>query len=504
MKRIDIAKAFYVDPKQLTIPPGRMRRSITHLSELKASIIEHGQIHPVMVTKHNIVISGARRVTACLELEREVWAVVRDDLDREQMHELELMENVARASLSWDEEAMAVKALHEMYLNKHGKGEGKRKGWSYIKTGEKLGKSGEFVRLECHLVDSIKDLPELLKFTKRSQALSALRNHYETAIEQERAKRAIERRLLAIEKASISIEIATVDEVEKVTVSDIEEIIPGASEMDPEELKQSIRAILDDGVQAQTVPQVKSDDDYLADMNEHLKQGDAWSLMGELKDESINLILADPPYGIDIGDSTASVRIGVYDDSKDWAFEYGKKLLEECYRVLYPNAHMYMFYGMEYYQYYIDWAREVGFEPDIIPMIWVKGKYVGRTGEPLKYPARSYETLLLLHKGELPLAMRGLSNVLVHDPVRGENKIHETEKPVDLYKDLIRRSAYPGFTILDPMAGSASSIEASLDLGYNAIGFESGEDKFAKSLHRLVRWAKVHDTQLQMNFGNGE
>ncbi len=75
-----------------------------------------------------------------------------------------------------------------------------------------------------------------------------------------------------------------------------------------------------------------------------------------------------------------------------------------------------------------------------------------------------------------------------------EGKIHPTQKPVKLYKCLLKNYAKPGDKILDTHVGSASSLIACHDLGFDAVGFELDVDYYEASKQRLER----HMAQIQI------
>jgi site-specific DNA-methyltransferase (adenine-specific) len=55
---------------------------------------------------------------------------------------------------------------------------------------------------------------------------------------------------------------------------------------------------------------------------------------------------------------------------------------------------------------------------------------------------------------------------------RGADNRHPTVKPLDLMRYLIRLVTPPGGVVLDPFAGSGSTLVAARDLGFSAIGIE--------------------------------
>ena len=64
-------------------------------------------------------------------------------------------------------------------------------------------------------------------------------------------------------------------------------------------------------------------------------------------------------------------------------------------------------------------------------------------------------------------------------------KIHPTQKPVALYEWLLRNYAKPGDKILDTHVGSASSLIACHNLGFDYIGFEIDKDYWKAATERL-------------------
>lgn len=66
-----------------------------------------------------------------------------------------------------------------------------------------------------------------------------------------------------------------------------------------------------------------------------------------------------------------------------------------------------------------------------------------------------------------------------------EARIHPTQKPVALYKWILRNYAKPGDKILDTHVGSASSLIACYDLGFDYVGFEIDEEYYRLASKRL-------------------
>lgn len=64
-------------------------------------------------------------------------------------------------------------------------------------------------------------------------------------------------------------------------------------------------------------------------------------------------------------------------------------------------------------------------------------------------------------------------------------KIHPTQKPVALYKWILQNYAKQGDKILDTHTGSASSLIACYEMGFDYIGFELDKDYYDAAQKRL-------------------
>ena len=67
---------------------------------------------------------------------------------------------------------------------------------------------------------------------------------------------------------------------------------------------------------------------------------DCFDRLKQIPDNSIDCIVTDPPYGINYKD---------WDKFEDFE-EFLTNFLKECYRVLKPNCHMWMFFGCTEYK----------------------------------------------------------------------------------------------------------------------------------------------------------
>ena len=76
-------------------------------------------------------------------------------------------------------------------------------------------------------------------------------------------------------------------------------------------------------------------------------------------------------------------------------------------------------------------------------------------------------------------------NVQQGNKALNEKRIHPTQKPIALYKWLLTKYAKQGDKILDTHVGSASSLIACEDMGYEYLGFEIDENYYNAARKRL-------------------
>ena len=109
------------------------------------------------------------------------------------------------------------------------------------------------------------------------------------------------------------------------------------------------------------------------------------------------------------------------------------------------------------------------------------GDYLRREYEELR---REYEEL----RRPFHISERvNNSDVWTFDPVQGYPGKHPCEKPIEMMEHIIKTSTREGHTVLDPFAGSGSTLRAAKSLGRRAIGFEIEEKYCAMTAKRLAQ-----------------
>ncbi|MBE9592350.1 MAG: ParB N-terminal domain-containing protein [Proteobacteria bacterium] len=192
--------------------------------------------------------------------------------------------------------------------------------------------------------------------------------------------------------------------------------------------------------------------------------------MTEIPDGSIDILLTDPKYGIEIdkiatsvGGTTGGISTSgyKYDDSPDDALRLYRLLTTESYRFTTENAHAYVFVAPEFFTPIRNMMIAAGWQAHIKPLIWIK-RESGQCNMPEMWPSSCYEMILYCRKASSKLVVQGMPDWIQEDPVLESKRLHISEKPIPLLRKLLIRVALPGQRLYDPFMGSGSSLEAGL------------------------------------------
>ncbi|SQD78467.1 DNA-methyltransferase [Moritella yayanosii] len=195
---------------------------------------------------------------------------------------------------------------------------------------------------------------------------------------------------------------------------------------------------------------------------------DAVDWLKTLPNESVDLVITDPPYESlekhrKIGTTTRLTNSA--GSSNQWFSIFPNSdfpaLIEQIYRVLKKNSHFYLFCDQETMFVIKPIAEELGFK-FWKPIVWDKCVI----GMGYHYRAR-YEFILFFEKGKRKLQDLGMPDVLQEKRVwRG----YPTEKPVPLIEKLITQSSSIDDLVIDPFFGSGATLVAAANLGRQSEG----------------------------------
>ena len=199
--------------------------------------------------------------------------------------------------------------------------------------------------------------------------------------------------------------------------------------------------------------------------------GDCVNVMKDIPSESVDLIVTDPPYRVNYQDRSG--RHVPNDNTLQWL----EPACKEMYRVLKSGSFCVSFYGFTNIYRFVEAWRKAGFR--LVGHFAFVKDYASNQG----FIRFHHEQAYLLAKGTPPKPTSPPRDVLEwHDT---GNKLHPTQKPIEVLIPLITAYSKRGDIVLDPFAGSGTTAVAAHKLGRRYIGIELSEDYCRAAQSRL-------------------
>ena len=244
---------------------------------------------------------------------------------------------------------------------------------------------------------------------------------------------------------------------------------------------------------------------YFEDGNFKLIENDTFETLKQFDEKCFDMIFADPPYflsgnGITCsGGKMVSVNKGKWDKtlSIKEKYEFNKKWIKECYRVLKDNGTIWIS-GTLHNIYSIGMAlEEEGFKI-INNIIWQK------TNPPPNLACKTFthstETILwarkdlskvkytfnydLMKKLNDNKQMKDVWTTSLTKPFEKKQGKHPTQKPLELLERIILASTNEEDLILDPFCGSSTTGIAANKLNRKYIGIDNSKEYLDLSIRR--------------------
>lgn len=150
---------------------------------------------------------------------------------------------------------------------------------------------------------------------------------------------------------------------------------------------------------------------------------------------------------------------------------------------------MIVFCSFEQMQMVIKYAEKHGFKHNI-PIVFIKNY----SAQVLKANMRicgATEYALILYRDKLPKFRNGGHMVFNWFEWKRDNKndypkIHPTQKPVNVLKRLIEIFTDEGDVVIDPVAGSGTTLRACQELGRSCYGFEIDKNFYRRAREEMM------------------
>ena len=190
--------------------------------------------------------------------------------------------------------------------------------------------------------------------------------------------------------------------------------------------------------------------------------GDCLKVMKDFPNNSVDLIITDPPYGDNIGYGWNNKTIKNNENPL-----INCSALVQCYRVLRRNRSLYLFTNWKHYPFLTEFIlRYTKFKIRHL-VVWKKHNF--GLGWAFRH---QYELILVLEKGKPKYNLKNFSDVQTCSHINHNKTNHPHEKPIDLIQKMIEHSSSKGQLILDPFAGSGTICRASKIMERKWIGVE--------------------------------
>lgn len=239
---------------------------------------------------------------------------------------------------------------------------------------------------------------------------------------------------------------------------------------------------------------------YFKDKNFELIKANSLEFLASLKEDSVDMIFADPPYMLSNGGFSCdggkmvSVNKGKWDVSnglkKD--FEFHLAWIEACHRVLKPGGTIWIS-GTYHSIYQCGFALQVNKFHILNDIAWFKPN--ASPNLSCRFFTASHETLIWARKdkkgkhkfnyqamknGDFPgdfikkpnLQMRSVWAMGTPKPSEKKHGKHPTQKPIDLLVRIVMASTDKGDLVIDPFAGSSTTGIACALNGRKFIGID--------------------------------
>jgi DNA modification methylase len=221
--------------------------------------------------------------------------------------------------------------------------------------------------------------------------------------------------------------------------------------------------------------------------------GDFREVVANFQAESIDHVVTDIPYGIDMSNLDTMKDIDTVVDTHhvEQNVEMMRPFLAEAFRVLKPNGFCVFWYDLNHHEKLQAWAKEVGFKLQSWPLVWHK-LHPCRNNAATKNYTKDVEFAMVLRKGNAVLNKPQSTCVIAADN-SVERKMYDNPfaKPGAVWRFIYDAIAYKGQVTADFFAGQFSSARAALDCGLTPIMVEIDQEHFLKGVNGVKQKLKT-------------
>ena len=186
-----------------------------------------------------------------------------------------------------------------------------------------------------------------------------------------------------------------------------------------------------------------------------------------IPDKSVDLILTDPPYGIDYQSAWRidTERFDKIEGDQEIQIDF----IKEAYRLLKDDSAMYVFTRWDVYPEWFKAIQEQGFRVKNI-IVW--DRVIHGLGDLNGSYAPQHDFIIFAVKGKPTFKNGRPKDVIRATRPNVDKMVHPTEKPIKVIRQLIENSTNKNDIVLDCFMGSGTTALACKQLNRRWVGFE--------------------------------
>lgn len=287
-------------------------------------------------------------------------------------------------------------------------------------------------------------------------------------------------------------EIAKAAGVSHDTIAKVEKIEANASEETKEALRRGELSINQAFTEVKRQEKAEQRANKMAALKEaaifdgNIVNGDCLVEMERIPDGSVDCVITDPPYGIDYVSNFRTVKSEVVkpvaNDGLEDALELWDNACKILSRKMRDDAHIYIFTSWKVYPQFANITAKYFKIKNCL--IWEKNNW--SMGDLDGNYAEQYEMVIFATKGNRKLNGGRDTNILHFDRCANSSLVHSCEKPVDLLSFIIEKSTVEGDMVIDPFAGSGSTLVACKKTNRAYWGCELDEENYKVACGRCA------------------
>ena len=464
-------KLFQIEERNISdiVIQDRARMEVGDITSLANSIEMVGQLAPILVDENNVLIDGLHRIEALKHLEKEVIEVrVVEGITKDDHVLIELLANMDRKEFAWHEEIDLKAKLHK-YWKEFAETSGET--WGYRDTAKRLHCSLGGLSTDLAFAEALKVFPELKEQSTKSRAKELYKSLGDQAKAIQRMNNFSDtekERLAELQAGNLTTKKDTAE--------------TKSSEETTEELRKKAKEIIaEEDKSKKDLSSIK-----VLYVSENYK-----TFLDKIPDNSVGMVELDPPYAINFNENYGKAS-KIESKATDWSekelYEFYFNYLSLIYQKMLDASWVLCWTGKEHFIEIQKIAKNTGFSVQA-PGVWMKTG--GSTNQPKRNLISNWEMYLIFRKGDAQFNVSSMPSAIQINSSSAAHRIHQWEKPIELYDHFVKAMAKPGSIFLSPFAGSGNCLISAAKARMMPIGCDKSQKYIPQFYERLQNYTGI-------------